>query len=143
MISNSYHVNAYEGPVESTSPVVPLNNIYKTHTNAVMRREYEISNRGRAFAHPQNTRLVTPEHLSTSYSKPGSCPNGFLSTWPQARHSYEQESSSESLSEQYSDEDTESYMSSGDGDENELTNEIKSRNDADDELASIFGSDEA
>jgi hypothetical protein len=34
-------------------------------------------------------------------------------------------------------------MSSGDGDENELANEIKSRNDADDEIASIFGSDEA
>ena len=45
------------------------------------------------------------------------------------------------MSEQDSEEDTDSFMSSGDGDQ--CANDLKSRNEADDELATLFGSDEA
>ena len=53
---------------------------------------------------------------------------------------FNHEFGSESLSDQDLREDTDSFISSGDGDD--LANEMKSRNEADDELATLFGSDD-
>lgn len=79
---------------------------------------------------------------STTLGMPSSMPNGFLEHYPLQKLSISEDFSSESaLDGEYS-QDTDSFFESGDSSEEDLANEIKSRSDAEDELANIFGSEE-
>lgn len=77
------------------------------------------------------------------YRPIGSWPNKFLSNFNDALNASIKLSSSDWISENDLSEDTELFVNSGDELENELENEVKSRHEADDELASIFGSNES
>eukprot|EP00343_Euplotes_focardii_P003011 CAMPEP_0205806724 /NCGR_PEP_ID=MMETSP0205-20121125/10358_1 /ASSEMBLY_ACC=CAM_ASM_000278 /TAXON_ID=36767 /ORGANISM="Euplotes focardii, Strain TN1" /LENGTH=137 /DNA_ID=CAMNT_0053080049 /DNA_START=208 /DNA_END=621 /DNA_ORIENTATION=+ len=77
-----------------------------------------------------------------NFAKPSSLPSGYLTEISNKKNSYNPTSSSDSYSYQEYEEDTDSDLSS-EGDEDEFVNELQSRNEADDELASLFGSDES
>lgn len=95
----------------------------------------------------ERTRPVESQYLSSSKTeasnllKPCSLPNGFLTEFSSRKSSLEEDSSMNSLSSHEYDEDTDSDFCSKEVDEDELANEMKSRNEADDELASLFESD--
>lgn len=143
MISNLTQGNGYKASNEASSPAVPLNNFSKNTLNIVLSKDRQNVHRNRVVRHPQFTRLVNQKPMNVNYPKPSSCPNGFFDDISEPKNFYEQDVASDSFAEQDSEQDTDSYLSSGDGIEDELANEIKSRNEADDELASIFGSDDA
>ena len=142
MNSDSSKVNCYKSTMEASSPVVPLNKFNKQNINIILDGESQDFSRSRRLDQLKFRSKVNQNSLNIGYSKPSSCPNGFLDNISESKPIFNQEAISNSISEQDSEEDTNSFLDSGDGIDDVIANEIKSRNEADDELASIFGSDD-
>lgn len=89
----------------------------------------------------QSSFLAASQIDADHYGKPSSAPRGFAFELASEKNSLEVSSSFGSLSSQEYDEDTDSDICPQEVDEDELANEIRSRNEADDELASLFEAD--
>jgi hypothetical protein len=120
-----------------SSPEVSLNSVKRRCVNVVLKSTpvYKDS----VEEECNNTKLVSCMQLGDNLVKPSSLPNSFLAEASTQRNTLSGAGSSQFLSVQDSDEDTESFLSAGDNDENDLANEINSRNEAEDELAELLG----
>lgn len=120
-----------------SSPEVHLNSIKRRCVNVVLKSTpvYKESRQNEY----NNTKLVNCDQMEENLVKPSSLPNSFLAEASTQRNTFSGAGSSEFLSVQDSDEDTESVLSAGDSDENDLANEINSRNEAEDELSELLG----
>jgi hypothetical protein len=85
---------------------------------------------------------LNKEPLLTDFAKTESMSECFVDDFSTRKSSNSQVSASDFGISNSNEEDTDSFGIFSDGDENELANEIKSRNEADDELASLFAEDE-
>jgi hypothetical protein len=91
--------------------------------------------------YPQTNNLLNKEPLLTDFAKTESMSECFVDDFSTRKSSNSQVSTSDFGISSSNEEDTDSFGIFSDGDENELANEIKSRNEADDELASLFAED--
>lgn len=125
---------------ESSSLTVPLNIFDRKPANAFSGRRLADSGKDRCSGQPINTRLIKPQPMNMV--KPSSCPKAFLGRFSAHQEEGHHAEHSDFFVGQDSDEDTESFFSSGDSDDNHLSNEVQERNEADEELATLFGSDD-
>jgi len=142
MISNSYQSNSYAAPACRNFLSGTITSTSITYSSVSSRHNMIYDERSRIMSQRFEENLVKSSSFINSYSSTSSCPNGFFDNFPQQKQSISDESCSDSFSEEDYSEDTESLMDSGDSSESDLSSEIKSRNEADEELANIFGSDE-
>lgn len=140
MISQISTVSYYDSTLESKSATQTYEKSKRMCDATLINAENDERNRCRNFAVQQSSYLKVPKTNIMNFDKPSSLPNGFLTDFSNRQSSFLEASSSDSYDSSESNEDTESDLSS---DEDELENEIKSRNEADDELASLLGSDES
>lgn len=141
-MSDLFQTKDYCAPVESGSYVVSFDSINRRSACNLFRRGQDSAKSYVDIRLPQTERLVMAEPSQNLYRPIGSWPNNFLSNFNDAHQASVKLSSSDWISENDLSEDTELFVNSGDELENELENEVKSRHEADDELASIFGSSE-
>lgn len=137
-----YKKNEYQSQDYSNSYAIACDYLSWTGAQSYYRQEQDSGRWYFGQRVPPMNRLAYSETSHSTCKPYGSCPNNFLSSFPVSNQGSIKLSSSDCHSEQDSSQDTESFAVLNDEMEDELEDEIKSRLEADDELASIFGSDE-
>ena len=140
-MSSPYQRNEYQRVIDA-GPIIEDEGLNWTSAHNFWRQEEDNLKWYRMQRVKQMSGLVYSETSQNVFKSYGSWPNDFLSTLPVSNQNSIELSSSDCFSEQDSSQDTESFANSNDELDNELVNEVKSRLEADDELASIFGSNE-
>lgn len=110
--------------------------------NAILFKNGKCVENMNVFESAQTNHLLNHEPLNTDFAKTELMSECFLDDISTRMSSNSQVTSSDFGLSNSNEEDTDSFGISSDSEENELANELKSRSEADDELASLFADNE-